>query len=1762
MMALSSANTKYTAEQLIKSTGISSETLATWGLTEATDTLTISQLAELASSDAQAKKILEKIVVQNAQSVANGEVTASNIALSTSEGSATLATGAFTTAIKANIKTMKTWLLTTPAGWITMLIGGIFTAVKLYDLFTISVEEANEKIDESRSVYEETTSTIESMNSELEMTKKRIEELEAKDTLSFTDKAELDNLREQNTELERSISLLEKKRQNEAKQTVVDIKQNKDTLDKDFDESIKNLSEYKKEYEETRQLGINGMSEGTVTLENYETTMASYDKLMAQYESSVLDNIEKYEQYKEDIINKYGTNDINTFSQSDRALYNDIVSQLQAAYKEIYTDSEYNKFVIEPIFDGEKLKGLQDELLKYFVSGGQTDLSSLEEKFGSDIITALRNACERAGIDFNKMIEDMYNNSQSKLNQIAPIIAKPTGAYDAKQNSVSKQIRDYIQNDLSEEDRTILLNAEIPEDKKFETIQDIIDFINEIKSNVKEESNLSFEQLLSSPAFKSTRDKLIELSQLGIISEENISGLEGYNELLAECGGKVDDLIKKIEEYANKSGTAFNTINSLDTVKGGLDTLSKTYADKMDGDGFVQSDLLSSLYEQFGDLSFFDDFIDKMMDVNSTAKETQEAFDKLATQFIDTKYNVANLTEENAKYVAEDLKKLGVINAEQAVQERLNFVEAQRNQILEDLSSNEKTSALAKKYHLDTTNDLVRATDSELIALAQEIESAGLSASSLRALALQKQGVNAVTIDTTTDVGQLLEMAQAAGLSAYSLSILKSVKDGNVKDSSAINSIVSDTKNQIKKLLSDFDIGYNYKFTGSGGNKGSGSGSSSSSSSTIFDWIERKIKKLTTYIERWSKYIESATDINKLSKYYNKLQSTYSSLGETYSKAATYYYKKANNVKLDSEYKSKVRDGRIALEEIKDSKLAEEINKYQEYWDKYQGYIDSYIETQNKLANVPLDKASKKVEMFSDSITLLDKKLENAIGYRNKNALINEQSKQEKQKLDAYTLASNEAQRNLKNASKFNFGGQSDVSKNELKQIQKAISNNKELDMTFFNVGSKAYKAAVKYNEMLKANEKATYDLSTAQQEYSKWLVTSAKNKFDNVADDYSNKIKILSYDMQALDNQISNIETAGKNVNKKYYEDQKKNVSQRLNTYKQELNSLEKYISNIKQGTSEWYDAKDSIEECKNSISDCVNETYNLNNAINELRFNMFDDIGNALERIITEQEFLQGLFAHEKTTDDKTGNLTNAGIAKLGSTSASYYVAKLQADNQQALLDELQNVKKFGKLSNGTYSFGEWTFNSLEDLDKEINKVYTNWQDSIKAVYTQESNIVELMKSKYQAELNMVKELIDKKKENLNLEKDLHDYQKTLREKTDNITTLQKQIAAYQGDTSAEAMAKLQKLQAELNDKQEDLRETEYDRYISDQQDMLDKLYSEYEELITKKLDDFWGLFKEGIEVANEHTELTNKYLNRICTENGYTEETKNLFSNVSTSISEAIKSKSENIIDAIISSSGTGGIDYKPDNTTTGTENTSNNTNNTNNNNNNTNNSNPAKQTTNSTGGMTAIQDKDFVLNQVKNFISKNAKSTTKDKKSLSDVNKAIYDNKSKAYKGKGKVLSGTALKELAKIVGIQYNGLSKNDNLYKKLKSIKLPGFSKGGVVKISDLEKQIKNNGDSVLASLNANERVLTPIQNKLFEDFVGELPNLVKIPDIYKNLPNMLERDKSANIEANYSFTFENCRNVDDLINQLHNPKVQKALRAETTDKLISRNRL
>lgn len=105
---------------------------------------------------------------------------------------------------------------------ITVTVQGM---VWLFDKLITTLDEQKKKLDEAKSAYEESSSELSSLNEELKTTGERIDELNGKEHLTFTEKDELEKLKATNDELERKIFLLEKANQ-EAEKEVVDESQN------------------------------------------------------------------------------------------------------------------------------------------------------------------------------------------------------------------------------------------------------------------------------------------------------------------------------------------------------------------------------------------------------------------------------------------------------------------------------------------------------------------------------------------------------------------------------------------------------------------------------------------------------------------------------------------------------------------------------------------------------------------------------------------------------------------------------------------------------------------------------------------------------------------------------------------------------------------------------------------------------------------------------------------------------------------------------------------------------------------------------------------------------------------------------------------------------------------------------------------------------------------------------------------------------------------------------------------------------------------------------------------------------------------------------------------------------------------------------------------------------------------------------------------------------------------------------------------------
>lgn len=311
MAALTSANTLYTAEQISKATGVSAETLANWGLIQSTDSLTISELAEKAAGDAQAKTVLEKIIAQNAEAVANGKVTASNATLSTSTGTATLATGTFTTAIKANIAALWTWMKTTPLGWLTMLAGGVAIAVKVFDALTVSIKEQKEKMEESSSAYEDAKNKLSDITTEYE-----------------TQKQELDDLNAKN----RDLTNEEKNRLDTLKKTTKELLIQRDLAEREEDDTQRELAKDASDLFE-KQFGKQNISEKAID-EWKNEIKSNYDDpaIFKMYHGDLSSKIATYEEAKKLLDEAYSAKDrekINNYKELSEDLREEIFATVQ-----------------------------------------------------------------------------------------------------------------------------------------------------------------------------------------------------------------------------------------------------------------------------------------------------------------------------------------------------------------------------------------------------------------------------------------------------------------------------------------------------------------------------------------------------------------------------------------------------------------------------------------------------------------------------------------------------------------------------------------------------------------------------------------------------------------------------------------------------------------------------------------------------------------------------------------------------------------------------------------------------------------------------------------------------------------------------------------------------------------------------------------------------------------------------------------------------------------------------------------------------------------------------------------------------------------------------------------------------------------------------------------------------------------------------------------------------------------------------------------
>lgn len=450
-------------------------------------------------------------------------------------------------AIWENITATLTWLATTPAGWATLATVAIVGATVAIAKHTKSLKDLQETAQDSKSAYDSTISEIKSLNEELKTTQDRIKELQAKDSLTFTEEDELEKLKKTNDELERELRIKEAIAQTQGQKSADDAnaaitkKSEKynlsysdngtsfDTGDRidaaqwNIEQAIQNNKELEDLYSKRKEIEDKF---------NNDASQFKDDKEWKQNEK----NIESKKAYIKSVEEQAATY-IKALMDEDNALYDsngnviagqeDLVNRLKALYGNY---DEYNQ--------GETYS---DTFVKHLQEKG------ISENVANEIKSQLTdNEVEKAStLDISPYIDE-----NATTETVRKAIAKAQEEADKKP----------IEESISYDDPTDLFRDSTDKDRQSSTanladLKNGADLLKSIQSEIKDSGNIGIDTMQKITKLYPEAKKALSDYLQGIITQEEL-----FNKLQSVYETDKDNYIKHLVEMSSKDEEFFNTM--------------------------------------------------------------------------------------------------------------------------------------------------------------------------------------------------------------------------------------------------------------------------------------------------------------------------------------------------------------------------------------------------------------------------------------------------------------------------------------------------------------------------------------------------------------------------------------------------------------------------------------------------------------------------------------------------------------------------------------------------------------------------------------------------------------------------------------------------------------------------------------------------------------------------------------------------------------------------------------------------------------------------------------------------------------------------------------------------------------------------------------------------------------------------------------------------------------------------------------------------
>lgn len=372
-----------------------------------------------------------------------------------------------------------------------------------------------------------------------------------------------------------------------------------------------------------------------------------------------------------------------------------------------------------------------------------------------------------------------------------------------------------------------------------------------------------------------------------------------------------------------------------------------------------------------------------------------------------------------------------------------------------------------------------------------------------------------------------------------------------------------------------------------------------------------------------------------------------------------------------------------------------------------------------------------------------------------------------------------------------------------------------------------------------------------------------AKTRFDNIQSQFEEVLgKVNSIkDLYGKDNDL--LEEQGwfssTLLNNSMMEQEQKNLAK----LEQERDALTKALNSamasgkIEAESEDWYSMQSAIDDCTSSIYDAKKALVEYDNAIRQINWDAFDRTRDDVSNLIDETQFLVDLLKDEDITDDN-GNMNDNGKAAQALIAQKY---QLYLNQAKAYKDETLKINE--ELANDPYD------KELLDRKQELIKAQ---QEAINSSISEKEALKDLVQEGYDTFLDKLDEVIQKYKDLMSQQKDAYDYEKSIAEKTKALNALEKQYSAVQGDNSEEGKKNIQQLKDQINTAKDDLKDTEYEKLISDTQAILDELQDNAKNWLDQRIDEFDVTMQEIIDQSNENATNISETITSTAENYGY--------------------------------------------------------------------------------------------------------------------------------------------------------------------------------------------------------------------------------------------------------------------------------------------------